>query len=385
MARNTWTVLITAAVLSLLTYDVQAGDLKIRFPRRSEYTPVQRLNREGVEAVRKHDYEKARALFYRAYLYDPDDPFTLNNLGYVSELEGQLERARHFYTLASQQNTEAVIAIASSREVEGKSFRDEISSIPDRAVQINRANVRAVDLLSQGRAVEADRLLQSALTLDSHNPFTLNNMGVAKEMEGELAESLTYYTRAAASHSEEPVMVTENNVWRGKPVSKMASESAKKILQRLRQPESAEARAAEFNLRGVSAINRNDWRGAQEYFRQAYSLDPYNAFSLNNMGYLAEMQGDSETAQMFYDRARSSSGAGARVGVATNESAKGLRLFQVSGENDQKVDQRLLELAELKRKQAAPIQLKRRDGTPVGGQTVPRPPASGVNQTNGPQ
>jgi hypothetical protein len=36
--------------------------------------------------VRKKQYEKAEAIFYKAYLYDPTDPFTLNNLGYISEL-----------------------------------------------------------------------------------------------------------------------------------------------------------------------------------------------------------------------------------------------------------------------------------------------------------
>ncbi|MHB1858453.1 MAG: tetratricopeptide repeat protein, partial [Acidobacteriaceae bacterium] len=61
-----------------------AKDLRITVPKHSHLTPVQRLNREGVEAVRKHEYEKAEAMFYRAYLYDASDPFTLNNLGYIS-------------------------------------------------------------------------------------------------------------------------------------------------------------------------------------------------------------------------------------------------------------------------------------------------------------
>ncbi len=86
----------------------QAGDLKINIPRRSTLTPVQRLNREGVEAVRKHNYAKAEQLFYKAYLFDPDDPFTLNNLGYISELQGQIDRAQRFYSLAAEQSSEAV-------------------------------------------------------------------------------------------------------------------------------------------------------------------------------------------------------------------------------------------------------------------------------------
>src|SRR5215467_8630397 len=81
-----------------------AGDFRIKIPRRSHLTPVQKLNREGVEALQKHDVNKAKNLFYKAYLFDPDDPFTLNNLGYISELEGQTDRAQRFYTLASQQS-----------------------------------------------------------------------------------------------------------------------------------------------------------------------------------------------------------------------------------------------------------------------------------------
>ena len=65
----------------------RADDVKvIKIPRRSELTPVQRLNRKGVEAVKKHDYKDAESLFYKAYHYDPADPFTQNNKGYVSEL-----------------------------------------------------------------------------------------------------------------------------------------------------------------------------------------------------------------------------------------------------------------------------------------------------------
>src|ERR1022692_1974011 len=84
-----------------------AKDLKINIPKRSQLTSVQRLNREGVEAVNKHQFNKAKALFYKAYLYDPGDPFTLNNLGYIAELDGQVERAQSFYSMAVSEPTEA--------------------------------------------------------------------------------------------------------------------------------------------------------------------------------------------------------------------------------------------------------------------------------------
>ena len=65
----------------------EIGDIKINIPKHSKLTPVQRLNREGVEAVRKHNYKKAEELFYKAYLFDPGDAFTLTNLGYIAELQ----------------------------------------------------------------------------------------------------------------------------------------------------------------------------------------------------------------------------------------------------------------------------------------------------------
>src|SRR5579859_8044022 len=98
----------------------------IKIPMRSELTPVQRLNRDGVKAIEKHDYKNAEALFYKAYLYDPADPFTLNNLGYVSELEGDLERAQKFYGLSAEQASNASIDRSSAKRLEGKPMREAV-------------------------------------------------------------------------------------------------------------------------------------------------------------------------------------------------------------------------------------------------------------------
>src|ERR1022692_3291056 len=258
-----------------------AGDLKITIPKRSHLTPVQRLNREGVEAVRKHKYPKAEELFYKAYLFDPDDAFTLNNLGYVSELQGQIDRAQRFYTLAAEQSSAAIIDRASMHRVEGRPMKDALA-LTDQPLQINHANVEAVRLLSQGRAPEADLLLQ----------FTLKNMGVAKEMEGEEQEALKYYDQAAGAHSDSAAVVTTDRTWRGKPVSEMAQQNAKALRNRLVKVNDLAEQVVELNLRGVSAVNRNDLRSADGYFRKAYAIDPNNAFTLNNVGYVSELEGD---------------------------------------------------------------------------------------------
>ena len=375
--------LVALCVCTLwVTQSAHAGDLKITLPRRSKLTPVQRMNRDGVEAVRKNNLEKAKSLFYRAYLLDPDDPFTLNNMGYLSELEGKAEEAHRFYMLASQQGTDAVVDRASAPHVEGQPFLSAVSSAHDIPMEINQSNVSAVRLLSEGRAVEAERLLQHALTLNQKNPFTLNNMGVVKEAQGDFEGALKYYTAAADLHSEETVVVTENGSSRGKPVSEMAADTAKQLRWRMQTRSGPEEMASLLNLRGVAALNRNDRQAAGQDFREAYKLDPESAFTLNNLGYLAEIDGDLETAQVFYEKARTAQRANARVGLATKQSAEGQKLFEVADDSTQNVGVKIGELSEARRRQTGPIELKRRDGKPVDDEpqtsepSVPGPQSS---------
>ncbi len=349
-----------------------AGDITITLPKRSHITVVQRLNREGVEAVRKHNYDKAEKAFYQAYLLDPDDPFTLNNLGYVSELQGQVDRAQNFYALAAKQPTDAVIDLASSKRVEGRSMTEALA-IPDGTLKVNHDNVEAVRLLSRGLAPEAEQLLQRTLKTDPQNVFTLNNLGVAKEMEGDSQEALKYYDAAAASRSDAAAVVTINQSWRGKPAVKMAAQNAKTLRSRLEKLAANDVTLAELNFRGVSAINRNDLKGAEEDFRRAYALDPNNAFALNNIGYLAELQGDQETAQFFYARAREVAGANTRIGLATRRSAEGLSLVQVAQDSDTKVEAVVSQEREALRRQHAPVGLRRRDNSLVEEPAAPPP------------
>jgi len=369
--RLSWLAIIVV-IVGFVAQNARAGDLKLTLPKRSHLTPVQRLNREGVDAIQKHNYEKAETLFYQAYLFDPADPFTLYNLGYVSELKGQLERAQKLYSLASEQATDAVIDRTSVQQLEGKPMRDAFGSLKDVTMQVNRMNVEAIRLLSQGRAPEALVLLQKALALDPHNTYTLNNLGVAKEARGDYDEALKYYAAAADSRSSEPVIVTLNRAWRGKPVSEMAADSEKKLRERMQNAATAEAQAALLNVRGVSATNHNDWSTAREDFLKAYSLNPNSAFSLNNIGYLAEREGDLETAEFFYQRARSAQDARVEVGLATRQSAEGMRLFAVAADSDQKVDGEITRENEARRRHPGPVELKHRDNTPVV-EPVPQP------------
>ena len=124
MMRRILRVLLLTTTFGSLP-QLLAGDLRITLPKRSNPTPVQALNQQGVNEVRKHHLEKAEKLFYRAYLIDPDDPFTLNNLGYISELEGNVERAQRYYQLAARQNSETTIDRASEDELKETSHTSD--------------------------------------------------------------------------------------------------------------------------------------------------------------------------------------------------------------------------------------------------------------------
>lgn len=364
----------------LMSANMWAGQFRLSIPKRSKPTPVQKLNQDGVKACQKHDYGKAKKLFYKAYLIDPNDPFTLNNLGYIAELEGDLERAQRYYTLSADNTSDALIYKSSDKKIEGKTVAQLETNSQDRELNVNRLNVEAMGLLMKDRAPEADVILMRAMALDPQNPFTLNNLGFAKEKEGELEQAVRLYESAANTHSEEPVVVSVRKEWRGRPISHVAEDNAKAARKVLNKSEDLDARLARLNLRGVSALNRNDRKLARQYFQQAYKLDPNNAFTLNNMGYVAELDGDRETANWFYAKAQTGDRSGRKIAVATRRDAEGLPISTVAVSNDQTVDLAQQRAVEAKRRLGGEPALMRRDNSKVveeGGAPVRRAPRRG--------
>jgi Flp pilus assembly protein TadD len=339
----------------------QAQQLRIPLPKKSKFTPVQQLNRDGVAALKKHDIGKAKRLFYKAYLIDPNDPFTLNNLGYVSELEGSRERAERYYDQAKANTSEAVIDRSTSQDAQGKTVANVAGHTAEGPMKVNELNSEALGLLNRDRAPEADVVLQAALKIDPKNPFTLNNMGFAKEKEGELESAIRYYDNSAATGSREPIVIAFNKSWRGKPISEVAQQNAEKSRKELSKAQDMQARVARLNLRGVSAMNRNDRKVARENFEQAYKMDPNNSFALNNMGYLAELQGDSETAQSFYTQAQRAERARQKVMVSTRPEVEGQTVGHVAEQSTTLVESSFEAKAEARRRSGAPPALRTRD------------------------
>ena len=373
-SRNRMSAIFVSLLLLAGIVHSEDKGFRIHFPKKSKATPVQNYNRDGVAAIEKHDYKKAKELFYKAYLIDPNDPFTLNNLGYVAELEGDVDRAQRFYELAGEQQSEAVVDKASTEQVKGKTVASVAGHAEEGGMQINTLNVQALSLLNKDRAPEADLVLQKALKLDSKNPFTLNNMGYTKEKEGEFEAAISYYTAAAALNSSEPIIVTAKSDWRGKPISQIAAENAKKVQRVLQTTDTNESKVARLNLQGVSALNRNDRKSARQSFQQAYKLAPEDAFTLNNMGYVAELDGDRESADFYYGKAREAERKSTKVGVATRREAEGKKLEEVADNNGNKVESQIKATQDLRKQQRGQVVLRRRDNSVVTNERAPEEP-----------
>lgn len=378
MARRFTEHLLACAVLAIFAVsalpEAHAKELRITIPWFSSLTPVQRLNQEGVEAVRKHDLVKAQALFYKAYLYDPGDPFTLNNLGYSAELQGDADRAEQFYSLAEKQDCTADIDLSSLNDLKGKPMLYALQDLQNASMRLNRMNVEAIELLTHDRGFEAEILLRRALTLDPSNPFTLNNLAVAEESVGDLEQAALHYNQAANLRSSEAIVVSPKKSWRGKPISQLAADGAKRVEVRLESIGTAKARATMLTLQGVAAINANDWSAAKQDFQAAYALDPTSAFTLNNLGYVAEKSGDIETAQFYYAKAKRAGDADARIGLASRSSAEGEHLLAVADDSDHKVTGELDAFSASRRGEPASPQL-----IPRGAEETPAKPAPIAN------
>jgi tetratricopeptide (TPR) repeat protein len=120
-------------------------------------------------------------------------------------------------------------------------------------------------------------------------------------------------------------------------------------------------------------MNRNDRKNARDNFQQAYKLDPKNSFAINNMGYLAELEGDKETAQSYYEQAQRAERARQKVMVSTRPEVEGQTVGHVAEQSTTLVESSFTARAEARRRSGAPPALKTRDNRTVVEPKTPPP------------
>src|SRR5262249_24216829 len=158
--------------------------------------------------------------------------------------------AERYYSLAQAQGSDAIVYKSTERAAVGKPVDQIAGTAADSKMQVNRINVAAIGMLQKDQAPEADLVLQKALKLDPANPFTLNNLGYAREKEGELEPAYKFYSEAAAQHSDTPIVVSMRQQWRGKAISDVAQSNANKVRNLMEREQSVSDKVARLNTRG---------------------------------------------------------------------------------------------------------------------------------------
>jgi tetratricopeptide (TPR) repeat protein len=267
--------------------------------------------------------------------------------------------------------------------------------VDDSDREISKMSEEAIVLLKEGHLFEARNLLRSMLARYPQDPFLLNNLGYTTESLGDLEGALRYYSAAASVHSTKSVTVTPRLKWRGRPISEVAAANAAQVNEQISRGEGTEAATARLNLRGVVALNDNNPSAARQFFMQAYQRDAQNAFTLNNLGYIAEIDGDWESAQSLYEAARSGRDANERVNYSTRRDEEGQKVDNLADENQVSVESSLKAMQQQRRRANNPVELIPRNAPsenseparpvpPVGVQGPPLPalppPGSQQNQ-----
>jgi hypothetical protein len=153
-------------------------------------------------------------------------------------------------------------------------------------------------------------------------------------------------------------------------VSEMAAANVMRLEGQSQESGSSEMQASLLSEQGVFAANENDWPTARRDFMQAYALDPTNAFSLNNRGYVAEHDGDLESANSSIRRpARLMAPASRRA--RDQLVGKGQALSRVAAQSRLQVDGALDVYSRERRGQPGSIELTPRGAAAAGESTVP--------------
>jgi tetratricopeptide (TPR) repeat protein len=85
---------------------------------------TQSLVRRGVRAFIDGDIDKFKEYTRQAYEKSPDDPFVLNNMGYIHEMEGDKEKAFEFFKKAVEKSNNRTVDLSQFKDQEGRSIND---------------------------------------------------------------------------------------------------------------------------------------------------------------------------------------------------------------------------------------------------------------------
>src|SRR5260370_14658580 len=127
---------------------------------------------------------------------EPRNPFTLNNLGFAMEGQGDLESALRYYNDASLTHSSEPIVVALDPHRRGRPISDvafnnmqagrsRLTSEQSGQDHAARLNVQGVSALNHKQSEKALSYFRQALKLDPQKAFSLDNLGFLVDAHGE--------------------------------------------------------------------------------------------------------------------------------------------------------------------------------------------------------
>ena len=99
---------------------------------------------------------------------------------------------------------------------------------------------------------------------------------------------------------------------------------------------------------------------------------------MNNLGYIAELEGDRESAEFYYQAVSSSADLNSKVSYSTRQDAEGSKIRDLANANQSDVDATLKTMAAARRRSQKPVELIRRDQQSTLGITEESTPVPAV-------
>lgn len=85
---------------------------------------AQQLLVRAIDNLNQGNTEQYKDLVRKAHAKDPNDPFVLNNMGVVAEMEGNLPEAKTYYAQAVEKAGTLKVAKTNKGESQGKLLKD---------------------------------------------------------------------------------------------------------------------------------------------------------------------------------------------------------------------------------------------------------------------
>jgi len=287
-------ILLWVAALSVLTWkrcEVWENTGTLFMDAARKYPGIATpYNNIGVYLLNKGEYDEAAGYFRRALEVSPGHRNAIDNLMLVLELKREARESTLPPTRAQLENIEDI-----AREIE---FLNETGK-------------------RQGTAGNYDAaigLFNRAVELDPNYAETYNNLGYVYFIKGDMDFAEEYFKKALeADPGHESARANLEIVARQKKIMKVN----------------------DLNARGIRKGLEGDMDGAAVLFEEAIAVDPANAESYNNMGYLYSLKEDYARAESYFKKALEMDPAHARAGANLAEVSRLRRLKTAVALNEQ--------------------------------------------------